>query len=192
MREFLSAADPRVMTREQAQELVERVVKMSKAEAIQVNIGGGYNANIRFADNRISTAGGVSTANLNVQSSFGPKHAVVSTNDFTDAGLERAVRQSEALAKLAPDDPEAMPPLGPQQYETVKTYFDSTGNLGPDGRAEAARLAIEPCSAAGDLKAAGFLITGIGANAVGNNKGLFAYQSGTSSNYTLTVRTVSV
>jgi predicted Zn-dependent protease len=183
------AADSRVMTREQAQALVERVVKMSKADAIQVNVGGGYSANIRFADNRISTAGGVSSANLNIQSSFGPKHAVVSTNDFTDAGLERAVRQSEALAKLAPDDPESMPPLGPQQYENVKTYFDSTANLGPDGRAEAARLAIDPCKAAGDLKAAGFLVTGIGAGAVGNNAGLFAYQSSTSANYTLTVRT---
>ena len=184
-----AAADSRVMSREQAQTLIERIVKMSKADSIQVNVGGGYNANIRFADNRISTAGGVSTATVNVQSSFGPKHAVVSTNDFSDAGLEQAVRQSESLAKLAPDDPEAMPELGPQKYEEVKTYFDSTANLAPGGRAEAARAAIDPCKAAGDLKAAGFLLTGIGAGAVGNSKGLFAYQSGTSSNYTLTVRT---
>jgi predicted Zn-dependent protease len=183
------AADPRVMTRDQAESLIARVVKMSKADGIQVNIGGGYTANIRFADNRISTAGGVATANVNVQSAFGPKHAVVTTNDFSDAGIERAVRQSEALAKLAPDDPESMPLLGPQQYDNVTTYFDSTGNLGPEGRAEAARSAIEPCKAAGDLKAAGFLVTGIGAGAVGNSKGLFAYQSGTSANYTLTVRT---
>jgi len=186
---MFSAADARVMTREQAQSLVERAVKLSKADEIQVNINGGYAANIRFADNRISTAGGVSTANLNIQSAYGPKHAVVSTNDFSDAGLERAVRQSEALAKLAPDDPESMPALGPQKYENLKTYFDSTGSLSPEARAEAARLAIDPCKSAGDLKAAGFLQTGIGAGAVGNNKGLFAYQSGTSSNYTLTVRT---
>lgn len=185
----MKRVDPRVMTREQARSLVERTLKLSKADSAQVNLGGGYQANIRFADNRISTAGGVATANLNVQSSFGPKHAVITTNDFSDAGLERAVRQSEALAKLAPDDPEAMPELDPQQYENVKTYFDSTAELGPEGRAQAARLAIDPCKAAGDLKAAGFLITGIGAGAVGNSKGLFAYQSGTSANYTLTVRT---
>jgi predicted Zn-dependent protease len=185
----MSAPDPRVMTRDQAQQLVERVVKLSKADAVQVNVGGGYAANVRFADNRISTAGGVSTATLNIQSSFGPKHAVVTTNDFSDAGLERAVRESEALAKLAPNDPEAMPLLGPQQYENVTTYFDSTANLDPAARAEAARMAIDPCKAAGDLKAAGFLQTGIGASAVGNSAGLFAYQSGTSSNYTLTVRT---
>jgi predicted Zn-dependent protease len=182
-------ADSRFLSRDQAEALIQRVVKLSKADSIQVNVGGGYAANVRFADNRISTAGGVSTANLAIQSSFGPKHAVIQTNDFSDASLERAVRQSEALAKLAPDDPESMPPLPPQQYEDVKTYFDSTANLGPEARAEAARLAIEPCRAAGDLKAAGFLQTGIGAGAVGNNTGLFAYQAGTSTNYTLTVRT---
>ncbi|HSQ30576.1 MAG TPA: TldD/PmbA family protein [Gemmatimonadaceae bacterium] len=181
--------DPRVLTREQAQALVERVLKMSKADEVQVNVGGGYSANVRFADNRISTAGGVATANVSVQSAFGPKHAVTSTNDFTDEGLERAVRQSEALARLAPDDPEAMPLLGPQQYEDVNSYFESTAQLGPEARAAAARVAIEPCKAAGDLKAAGFLVTGIGASAVANNKGLFAYRAGTSSNYTLTVRT---
>ena len=183
------AADPRVLSRDQAQALVERVVKMSKADAVQVNVGGGYSANVRFADNRISTAGGVSGANVSIQSAFGPKHAVTSTNDFSDEGIERAVRQSEALARLAPDDPEAMPLLGPQQYETVSAYFESTAQLGPEGRAEAARLAIDPCNAAGDLKAAGFLVTGIGAGAVGNSKGLFGYQASTSSNYTLTVRT---
>ena len=90
-------ADPRVLTREQAQALVERVLKMSKADAVQVNVGGGYTANIRFADNRISTAGGVSTANVSIQSSFGPKHAVTQTNDLSDEGLERAVRQELEL-----------------------------------------------------------------------------------------------
>jgi predicted Zn-dependent protease len=177
------------MTRDQAQQLIERVVKMSKADSVEVGVSGGYSANVRFADNRISTAGGVSSAAVNITSAFGPKHAVTSTNDFTDEGLQQSVRQSEALAKLAPDDPESMPPLGAQQYEENIAYFDSTGNLGPDGRAEAARIAIDACKKAGDLKAAGFLVTGIGANAVGNSGGMFAYQSATTANYTLTVRT---
>src|SRR5262249_42220091 len=95
-----TVADARGLTREQCEALIQRVVKMSKADGVQVNVSGGYNANVRFADNRISTAGGVSTATVAVQSSFGPKHAVTQTNDFSEAGLERAVRQSEALAKL--------------------------------------------------------------------------------------------
>jgi len=186
---MIELAADKVLSRDQAQNLIERGVKLSKADAIQVNVGGGYSTNVRFADNRISTAGAVSNAGLTVQSSFGPKHAAIQTNDLSDESLERAVRQSEALAKLAPDDPEAMPPLPPQQYEQGRNFFESTANVDPAARAEAARLAIEPCRAAGDLKAAGFLLTGIGAGAVGNNKGLFAFQRSTSSNYTLTVRT---
>jgi predicted Zn-dependent protease len=184
-----AVAPDKILTREQAQILVERVVKLSKAEEIQVNVGGGYTTNVRFADNRISTAGAITNAQLTVQSAFGPKHAAVSTNDLSDESLERAVRQSEALAKLAPDDPESMPALPPQQYQEARNFFESTANLDPAGRADAARLAIEPCKAAGDLKAAGFLNAGIGAGAIGNNKGLFAYSRSTSSNYTLTVRT---
>jgi hypothetical protein len=50
------SAEP-VMTREDARALVERVVKMSKADEIQVNVSGGHQTNVRFADNRISTSG---------------------------------------------------------------------------------------------------------------------------------------
>ena len=186
---LLGAPEDGVLSRADAQALVERVVKLSKADEIQVNIGGGRQTNVRFADNRMSTAGSVSNFQIGVQSAYGPKHAAVTTNDTSDAGLERAVRQSEALAKLAPDDPEAMPSLGPQQYGAVSAYFDGTANLSPEQRAAAARIAIEAAQKAGDIKVAGFLQVGAGAQAVGNGKGLFAYHRGTSSNYTLTART---
>lgn len=188
-RRLIDMPPARILTRAEAQALVERVVRLSRADEVQVNVGGGYQTNVRFADNRISTAGAVATANIAVQSAFGPKHAVVQTNDFTDEGLERAVRQAEALARLAPDDPESMPALGPQTYDTVDNYFESTAALTPEARAQAARTALDPARAAGDLKAAGFITAGIGVSALGNNKGLFAYQAATNSNYTLTVRT---
>jgi predicted Zn-dependent protease len=182
------AAGP-IMTRDEARTLVERVVKLSKADEIQVGVGGGQQANVRFADNRISTAGGVDNFTVTVYSAFGPKHAVVSTNDVTDAGLERAVRQSEALARLAPANPEAMPVLESQQYQDVRRYFESTANLAPEARARAAGIAIDAAKSAGDLTAAGFIQTGAAMQALGNNKGLFAYSPATSANYTLTVRT---
>ncbi|MEO6444229.1 MAG: TldD/PmbA family protein [Gemmatimonadaceae bacterium] len=181
--------DSSVLSREEAQALVERVVKMSKADAIEVQIGGGYSANVRFADNQMSTAGGVSDFNVAVQSSFGPKHAVVSTNEISDEALRAAVEKSEKLARLAPDDPEAMPLLGPQQYQRVEAYFPSVANMDPSQRAKVALTALEPARAARDITAAGFLINNVGATALGNSAGLFAYHRTTNSNYTVTVRT---
>jgi predicted Zn-dependent protease len=177
------------MSRDDARALIERVVKLSRADEIQVNVGGGHETNVRFADNRITTSGGVSDLTIDVYSAFGPKHAVASTNDVSDARLEQAVRQSEALARLAPDDPEAMPLLGPTSYADTRAHFGSTATLTPEARARAARVAIDAAKRDGSLKAAGFIAAGAGMQALGNNRGLFAYHPSTSANYTLTVRT---
>ena len=184
---ILSPGD--IMSRSEAQAFVERVVKLSKADSIFVNVSGGYQGNIRFAANRITTSGGISNAQLVVQSGYGPKHAVVTTGDFSDAGVERAVRQSEAIAKLAPDDPEDMPLLPPQKYQSVNAWFDSTANLTPAERAAAAHTALDAAKAAGDLAAAGFIIEGTNYDANGTSSGLFSYHPSTNANYQLTVRT---
>jgi predicted Zn-dependent protease len=178
-----------MMTREQAQTVIEKIVKMSKADEVGVNVGSGYQTDLRFAANQMSTAGGVVNAQVAIQSTIGKKHAVVVTNDLSDDSLRRAVDQSETLAKLSPDDPENMPALGPQTYLPVSRYFDSTANLTPTDRARAALTALEPARKAGDLAAAGFMIVNVNAGALGNNKGLFAYNRSTTANYTLTVRT---
>jgi len=181
--------DGAVLTRQAAQDICEKVMKMSKAESINVNLGGGANTNVRFAANQMSTAGSIIDVQLGVQSSFGPKHAVVTTNDLSDEALLRTVREAERLAKLAPDDPEAMPELDAQKYETVNAWFDQTANASASDRAKVALTALDPARKVGDVKAAGFLICGAGMSCVANNKGMFAYHRGTSANYQLTVRT---
>jgi predicted Zn-dependent protease len=187
--ELSNVPDGAVLSRDESKSLIERIVKMSKAESIQVNIGGGYSANVRFADNQMSTAGGITNFTVVIQSSFGKKHAVVTINDISDAALQRAVKQSEDLAKLAPDDPEAMPALPAQQYQNVDAYFESVASLTPADRAKAALTALDPARKAGDLATAGFLITNASSTALGNDKGMFAYHRSTNANYTVTVRT---
>jgi len=178
-----------LLSRAEAQAVIERTVRMSKADSINVSLGTNWTSNVRFADNQMSTAGSIVDAGIAVQSSFGPKHAVVTTNDLSEESLRRCVLQSEVLAKLAPDDPEAMPELEPQTYKPVNAYFDSTANADAAQRAQAALTALAPARKAGDIKAAGYLVMGAGCTALGNDKGMFAYHPGTSVNYTLTVRT---
>jgi predicted Zn-dependent protease len=178
-----------ILTREEAMAIVEKAVKWSKADAVDVQINTYTQGNIRFADNQVSTAGSTTDAQLGVQSAFGPKHAVVTTNDLSDEAIKRAVQQSERIAKLAPDDPEAMPQLGKQTYAPVNAFFESTANLSADDRAKAALIALEMARKAGDVKAAGYLVSGAGALAIGNSTGMFAYHRATNVNYTLTART---
>ena len=89
----LRADNGAILTREQAQAIVEKAVKLSRADAVDVQVNTYTQGNIRFADNQVSTAGSTTDAQLGIQSAFGPKHAVVTTNDLSDAAIERAVRE---------------------------------------------------------------------------------------------------
>ena len=176
------------MNRDEARALIERAVKLSKADEIQVTVSSGDEKNVRFADNRITTSGSSNDTSLRVYSAFGKKHAVATSNDMSPEGVERVVRQSEALARLAPENPEAMPLLGAQTYQTVDAHFPSTARATAEMRAAAAAAAIDAAKKAGDVTAAGILVTTNGSNAVGNNKGLFAWRESTSADFSTTVR----
>ena len=178
-----------VLSRAECEDIVQRALKLSKADACRVNIGASYQTNLRFADNQMSTSGISDDASITISSVIGRKRASVSTNDVSPEGLARAVAQSEALARLAPDDPELMPELGPQQYATIPAWFDATANLSAEDRAKAALTALEPARRAKDLTVAGFIDCAVSATAIGTSAGLFAYHRSTGANYTLTVRT---
>jgi len=184
-----ASPDAAVLSSDDCQRIAEKAIKLSKADACEVQLGSNATGNTRFAANQMSTSGMVADVGLVVQSSYGAKHAVVVTNELTDEAIERCVRQSEALAKLAPEDPEAMPPLGAQTYLPVNAYFESTAALTPGDRAKVALAALKKTRGAGDLLAAGFILTSANSTALANNKGLYAYYRNTSANYQLTVRT---
>jgi predicted Zn-dependent protease len=180
---------PAVMSRPESQSIIEKVVKMSKSDSISVALGSNETNNLRFAANQVSTAGSIADVGVQVTSNFGPKHATVVTNNLSDEALLATVRQSEALAKLAPDDPEAMPDLGPQNIKTVNAWFDDTARISAADLIKAGLTALEPARKAGDLTAAGYLVLNNTSSSLGNSKGLFAYHRATNANYTLTVRT---
>ena len=60
------------MTRDDARALIERTVKLSKADEIQVNVTESDERNVRFADNRITTSGSTNDLTVRVFSSFSP------------------------------------------------------------------------------------------------------------------------
>ncbi|WP_337171040.1 TldD/PmbA family protein [Gemmatimonas aurantiaca] len=178
-----------VLTRDEAQAVVERAVKLSKADAVRVSVQSSRETNLRFADNQLSTSGVTTNTTIRVQSVFGKRKASVVTNDRSEEGLRRAVQQSEALARLAPEDPEYLGELPPQQYTTINAWSDRTADLTAEDRAKAALSALAPARAGKELTVAGFIICNASATAIGTNTGLFAYHRGTNANYTLTART---
>jgi predicted Zn-dependent protease len=177
-----------ILTEAEAKTLLQKVLSYSKADECEVNLSGEERGNIRYARNEVSTSGNKINQNLVVQSSFGKKVGVATIDEFDDASLEKVVRRAEELARLAPENPEAMPVLGPQTYLKTNGFFQNTANLTADARAEAVAKSLDLTRAA-NLTAAGFLDDYRGYQAMMNSKGLFAYYPSTNVNFSLTVRT---
>jgi predicted Zn-dependent protease len=172
----------------QARELLAKAIKLSKAEAFEMNIGGSVGGNIRYARNTVSTAGAAQDLNLAVQSFYGKRSGVATANQFDEETIARAIRRSEELAQLAPEDPESVRPLGPQEYTPVPAaYSEATAQITPEYRTALAESSISPAKAKGCV-AAGFLQDGSGWQAMANTAGLFAYHRSTNLNFSVTMR----
>ena len=92
------------------------MLSFAKADETRVTVSSSANGNMRFAVNQASTSGDNYDNTITVRSAFGKRSASSTTNSHDDASLKAVVERAEALAKLAPEDPEAMPELGPQTY----------------------------------------------------------------------------
>ncbi|MEJ7810814.1 MAG: metallopeptidase TldD-related protein [Gemmatimonadaceae bacterium] len=186
-RSLFRAAAP-MLSRAEAEAVAKKALSFATAEETRVSIRSVTRANTRFAVNQISTAGDTTDTSVTVRSAYGKKSATAMGNRMDDASLKALVASAEALAQLSPDDPEAMPELGPQQFEESKGWSEPTAQLDPMARAAAVKQITQPARAAG-LVSTGFVESTGSAVGIANNKGLFAYARSSSAVLTTTVRT---
>ncbi len=177
-----------ILTKEEAKKIIDKVLSYSKADELNVNLSGGRTGNIRYARNSVSTSGESVNLSLGVTAVFGKKSGTATINEFDDTSLEKTVRRAEEIARLAPENPEYMPMLGPQTYLQTDPYAESTAKINPDFRAQATFDSLDPCRKK-NLTAAGYMEDRTGFNAIGNTKGLSAYNRETSVEFSVTVRT---
>ena len=177
-----------IWTKEQTKALTDRVLSMSKAEQTFVAVNGSERASVRFARNTATTSGATSGTSVAITSSFGKRSGIVTTAQFDDASLQRALRNAEEIAKVSPENPEAMPFLGPQTYAPITAYFEDAATATPEWRAASVETAIA-LSKKKEVVSAGFVETQSAMQAVASSQGLFAYDRFTAADYNLTART---
>ena len=177
-----------IWTREQSKALTDKALSFSKAEETFVALSGGERANLRFARNTATTSGASSGMSLAITAAFGKRAGTVTTSQFDDQSLQRAMRNAEEIAKVSPENPEAMPFLGPQTFTPSNAYFNDAANASAEWRAASVDTAIA-LSKKKDVVSAGFVETQSAVQAVASSKGLFAYDRFTAADYNLTSRT---
>ena len=177
-----------LLTKDQAFALMKKVLSYSKADECEVNLSSNENGNIRYAINAVSTSGKTVQSSLVVASAFGKKLGIATINEFDDASLEKVVRRAEELAQLAPENPEYVPFLGPQNYAEPKMFVPATAAITPKQRADFVAQSVAIAKASKAISA-GFLEDSSGFSAIMNSKGLLAYSTSTNVNFSVTVRT---
>src|SRR5262245_51911990 len=108
-----------MIDRKAAQKVVDDVLaeakKLTGAET-QVSLTAVRAANTRFARSEVTSTGDSDDTTVNISVSWGQRHADAATNQLDPASVRGALRRAAQLARLAPEDPEHMPVLGPQSY----------------------------------------------------------------------------
>jgi predicted Zn-dependent protease len=177
-----------IISEAEAKRITKKVLSLSKADSCVATLSGHERGNIRFALNSATTSGFQDGLRLSVESNFGKRSGSASTNEFDDAAIEAAVRKSEQIARLAPENPEFLPPLGPQEYLKSQAHFAATAEARPAKLATLCAPVLQEADRAG-VTAAGFLEAGAEFSAMATSNGLFVYDPSTSARFTVSART---
>lgn len=176
----LSQADARALTR--------AALKAATFPEVSVRVSARRTANLRFANGAPTTSGEALRVEVSVTAAREGKAATVSGTGRDPASLAALVREAEALAALAPVDPELEKPLGPQRYAKVEARDAATAEVGPEGRTDLVARVLKVARDAG-LVASGLVEQDDGVTVLANRAGLFAYHAGTEVSLTTTLRT---
>jgi predicted Zn-dependent protease len=181
-----------MLTQPETKRLVDRVLAIAhatKGADALVAVRSSRDGNTRFAVNELSTSGDVERLSIALTIQFGQRSASAVINQQDDRSIDDLVGRVVRMARLAPESPEQLPPLGHQSYVAAKAAADlATAKLTPDVRAKAAGAAIAAADAA-KLQMAGFVSNGNHSLAIGTSAGLWAYHAWTSCGMSCTART---
>jgi predicted Zn-dependent protease len=176
-------------TKDQAQRILGKVLQLAKgpnSNAI-VSLSATRHGNTRFAVNEITSSADVEKQTLSVTIQIGKRQASATTNQLDDRSLAEVVARAQRMAKLAPENPEALPPLGKQVYKPAQNAADgATTNLTPEARAKAVGGAL---AFGKDIVIAGYLEHMTRMQALASSQGLSAHHAWTTVDLRVTART---
>ena len=163
-------------------------IENSEAEAISVTLVGKDISLARFSENQISQNIQKKTLGIEITSHFGQRRASAATSLLDQESILQTLRRSQDLASIAPIDPEWVPLLPPQTYESRLPAFDQeTASISPLARGEKLKEVCLRCQNSG-IEGSGTLKTGATVKAIGNSLGLSAFNRTTEADFSVTAR----
>ena len=177
-----------MITREESKAIVDKVINMAKADAVEINLTASERSGTRWANSTITTNLVQYDRNVTATVRVGQKTGSASTRYFTDAGLQKMVDEATAEAAKGMDIPNLPELLGAQEYIPIDGASADMIRNGPAERARMVKDSLDIAAKKGVL-GAGFIPKNDIATCNANSKGLFAYYRTAESGFVLTCRT---
>lgn len=174
-----------MLTEERARSIVDAALAATTADDLTVELTGGTRTHLRWANNAVTTSGVDRDHRMAVTATFGTASGTAEVNQLDPEGIAEAVRRAEALARVAPEDPEHVPSLGPQELPTVDAHHPSSD---PDAIIDGVARATDLARAEG-LISAGYVEHHDQFSCFATKNGLFAWHPSTAVNVSQTART---
>jgi len=165
--------------------ITELVWRTSRADHTLVRLEDREGQTVRFANNEVIQDVHTHRYQLTVTASLGARSGTASTTDLTPQGIQRVVERASEAARFAPEDPEYLPPLPPQEYERFPTSSPATAAAASWRLNEDVKTAIALCRDAG-MSGAGLVAAYVTGAGVAADTGLFAYEERTRAEFSLT------
>ena len=178
---------PKMTTREEFQFIAELVLKCSTADHTQITLHDQDGGTTRFANNQVIQNVNTRRGGVSVSVAFGARQGTATTTDFTAGSLRETVKRAEAIARVSPEDPEYLPPEGPQAYAACPASRSETLKAGPAVRLEYANEAIGQCRME-NMSAAGIVSSSRASVGVAAGTGLLAFEERTEARFSITVQ----
>src|SRR5262252_10663731 len=178
-------------SREELRALTDKVLNMTKAEAVDVSFDGGERSATRWANSSITVNLVQYDQQLTLTVRNGQKQGAASTREFDDESLKAMVDEAQETAGKARDNPN-LPPLvkGPQEYLKVDAVEQKTADFGPGERAAWVKQSVDICEKKGVL-GSGYIPKTYQTTCLSNSEGLFAYYQAAETGFVLTCRMAS-
>jgi len=155
----------------------DRVFGCSEADETEVVLGGGREHLTRYGENRITQNVSEERYELRVRVRVGRKMGLATTNDFTDASLEKAVQEATALARIQEESDRVLDFHQGDERREDSAWDAGTAEVTADTRAEWVRAAVDVAARDG-LEVGGIALTSEGSIepfAVANSTGLYRF-----------------
>jgi PmbA protein len=166
----------------EARKISDAILKRCKVNPAEINLLFNDAALTRFANNIIHQNVAERDAEVSLRYFIGKQIGTASTNRLDEAGLDELVRRAKANAKASPEDPNYPGLPGPEVFQPVAAWDDSTAEYSPKKRASEVGAVCQNAVEKG-LNASGAFSTGSSHLVVANTQGVFAFHSITNADF---------